>query len=59
MVHPQVGLWHTAKLQEAEEMLAACQEYARSVAHEYDQQFVIIEAETYEELCQYPPQAMV
>lgn len=30
LTHPQVGLWYTEDRQEAESMLAACQDYLRS-----------------------------
>jgi len=53
LTHPQIGLWHTSNLAEAEDMLSTCLEYVRTFDHDgYDRQFSIVSAETYEELCQ-------
>jgi len=60
LVHPQIGLWYTSDLKEAEDMLLACLEYVQSFDFvDYDCQFVIINAENYEELCQSRPPEMV
>jgi hypothetical protein len=34
LVHPQVGVWASPTLAEAEELLAACHEYVRAIGHE-------------------------
>lgn len=50
--HPKLGLWNTNDLKEAQSMLDACQEYAKTFnVPDYENQFVIIDAETKEEIC--------
>lgn len=48
LIHPEIGLWSTNELAEAESMLKACLEF---VGDGYEDHFTIISAETYEELC--------
>ncbi len=58
LTHPQIGLWSTSDFEEAEEMLAACVEFARSFnIPGYEQQFIIVDAENHEELWRLPQQA--
>ena len=60
LVHPQIGLWYTNNLAEAQEMLAACHEYVNSFnSGDYEKEFVIVDAETGAEIClESPPQEM-
>lgn len=56
LVHPQVGLWHTDDLAEAQEMLVACREYVDSFnSGGYEKEFVIVDVETGKEICLESP----
>lgn len=49
LVHPQVGLWYTTNLKEAEDMLETCLEYVNSFKIDgLENNFCIIDAETHE-----------
>ncbi|RDJ35319.1 MAG: hypothetical protein DWQ19_10925 [Crenarchaeota archaeon] len=53
LVHPQIGLWYTKDYQEAKSMLQSCKEYVNSFdLDDYEKEFVIVNAETGEEICQ-------
>lgn len=44
LTHPAVGLWFTPSLQEAQDMLAACQDYLRACnLHALLDDFVLID----------------
>ena len=51
LLHPKIGLWFTADLEEAQNMLSACHEYLDAIkADSIKDEFVIIDAETGEEI---------
>ena len=50
LIHPKIGQWFTPDIKEAENMLAACNEYLKAIGASFLQDdFVIIDAETGEE----------
>lgn len=51
LIHPQVGLWYTDNLLEAQGMLIACKEYLKAIAYTELEPFLAIRnAETGEEI---------
>ncbi len=59
--HPRVGVWYTANLTEAEDMLKACLGYVGTIGVEgYAADFVIVDTISGEEIqpCQHPSGAV-
>ena len=51
LLHPKIGLWFTADLDEAQNMLNACHEYLEAIkADSIKDEFVIVDVETGEEI---------
>lgn len=51
LVSPKKGIWTTHNLIEAQSMLQACYEYVDTLNPSLREHFVIVDAETGEEIC--------